>query len=187
MTTTKVKDYVDEVAEKFPELTKEEISRILTYGWKMVLSYVSSGNDVTAPTSGFFFFIGKIPTHGLTVFKNYCTKLARRINFMFRRTQSEWDGCYYFARTENQYLDYLQQSRKKYKTFKDVFLYKLLEEIKIDEHTRPYIFRLEEDKTSKYKKYYPELRTDKAELIIQREPLKMKDILVTQNKFKYLQ
>jgi uncharacterized protein (DUF433 family) len=29
-----VNDYIDEVSEKFPELTKDEIKRILVYGWK---------------------------------------------------------------------------------------------------------------------------------------------------------
>jgi hypothetical protein len=36
-------------------------------------------------------------------------------------------------------------------------------------------------------KYYPEIKTKNAELIIQRDPLKMQDILVSENKFKYIQ
>jgi len=63
-------------------------------------------------------------------------------------------------------MDYLKQRRKKYKVFKNVFLYKLLEELKIKESDRPYIFRLAEDRTSWMNKYYPEIKTDKAELII---------------------
>jgi len=34
MKITNVNDYVDKVWEKHPELTKEEIKRILVYGWK---------------------------------------------------------------------------------------------------------------------------------------------------------
>jgi uncharacterized protein (DUF433 family) len=34
MKVTTVNDYVDKVAEKFPELSKEEIKKILVYGWK---------------------------------------------------------------------------------------------------------------------------------------------------------
>ena len=106
---------------------------------------------------------------------------------MFKRTKSQWDGYYYFARTENQYIEYLQQERKKYKTFKNVKLYKLLEECKIKEHSKMYIFRLSESKTSWFQKFYKEIRTDKAELIIQRDPLTMKDVLTSENKFKYIQ
>jgi hypothetical protein len=68
---------------------------------------------------------------------------------MFKRTKSKWDGYYYFTRTENQYIDYLKQNRKKYKTFKNVFLYKLYEELRVKEHSNPYIFRLKEDRTAR--------------------------------------
>ena len=187
MKITKIDDYVDAVWEKHPDLTKEEIKRILVYGWKMILQYVSFGNDIQILFQNFFFFIGVIPSSALAVFNNYCYKLSKRIQYMFKRTKSKWDGYYYFARTENQYMDYLSQSRKKYKIFKNVKLYKLLEECKIQDHSCQYIFRLDESKTSWMEKFYPEIKTDKAELIIQRDPLKMKDILVSENKFKYIQ
>jgi len=37
MKITKIDDYVDVVCEKYPELSKEEVKRILVYGWKMIL------------------------------------------------------------------------------------------------------------------------------------------------------
>lgn len=187
MKVTDINDYVELVHEQHSDLSEEEIKRILVYGWKMILQYVSFGNDLQITSHGFFFFIGRIPVTGFTTFKNYCYKLAKRIQYMFKRTQSKWDGYYYFARTENQYIDYLKQSKKKYKTFEKVFLYKLLEECKIKEHSKSYIFRLSEDRTAWFSKYYPQIKTDKAELIIQRDPLNMHDIMVSENKFKYIQ
>lgn len=187
MKITKIDDYVDAVYEKHPELSREEIKRILVYGWKMILQYVSFGNDVQILTNKFFFFIGKIPSSALAAFNVYCYKLAKRIQYMFKRTKSEWDGYYYFARTEGQYIEYLKQNKRKYKIFQNVVLFKLLEECKIKEHSKPYIFRLSEDKTAWFQKYYKEIKTNKAELIIQRDPLKMRDLLVSENKFKYIQ
>lgn len=187
MKITNVNDYVDKVHEKFPELSEEEIKRILVYGWKMVIQYVSANNDVSILTPNFFFFIGNIPLKALSAFKLYCNKLANRIRYMFKRTNSKWDGYYYFARGESQYIDYLQQSRKKLKVFKNVRLYKLLDEVKVKCHSSPYIFRLNESKTGWMSKYYDEIKTDKAELIIVRDPLKMSDILTSKNKFKYIQ
>ena len=184
---TNVNDYVKEVNEQFPELSEEDIKRILSYGWKMILQYKSFGNDIFVFAKNFFFFIGVIPVSALAAFNTYCYKLAKRIQYMFRRTRSEWDKHYYFAINENQYIDYVKQSRKKYKIFKNIKLYKLLDECKVSEHAKPYIFRLSEDKTAWFSKFYKEIKTDKAELIIQRDPLKMKDILVSQNKYKYIQ
>ena len=187
MKITNVNDYVDKVWEKHPELTKEEIKRILVYGWKMILQYVRAGNDVSMLTNKEFMFIGRIPSSGLATFKNYCYKLSRRIAYMFQRTKSKWDGYYYFTRSESQYIEYLKQNKKKYKVFKDVFLFKLLEELKIKESYAPYIFRLKEERTSWMTKYYKEIKTENAELIIVRDPLQMKDLLTSENKFKYIQ
>lgn len=187
MKITKIDDYVDAVHEKHPELSREEVKRILVYGWKMILQYVSFGNDVQILSPSFFFFIGKIPVSALAAFNTYCYKLAKRIQYMFKRTKSQWDGYYYFARTENQYIDYLSQNKRKYKIFQNVLLFKLLDECKIKEHSKPYIFRLSESKTAWFQKFYKEIKTDKAELIIQRDPLKMRDLLTSENKFKYIQ
>ena len=187
MKITNVNDYVDSVHEKFPELTREEVKRILVYGWKMIIQYVSGGNDISMITNKEFMFIGKIPTSGLEMFKTYCYKLSKRIAYMFKKSNAKWDGYYYFARSENQYLDYLKQNKRKYKIFQNVYLYKLLEECKIKEHSCSYIFRLSEDKTSWMQKFYPEIKTDKAELIIQRDALAMNDVMTSYNKFKYIQ
>ena len=59
MKITKINDYVDAVHEKFPELTREEVKRILVYGWKMIIQYVSAGNDVSIATNKEFLFIIK--------------------------------------------------------------------------------------------------------------------------------
>lgn len=182
-----INNYVKSVQEQFPELSEADVKRILVYGWKMILQYVSYGNDVSINTNKLFFFIGKIPYSALATFHVYCSKLAKRIRYMFQRTKSEWDGYYYFALNENQYIDYLSQSKKKYKIFKNVALYKLLEEVKIAQASCPYIFRLNEDKTRWLSKFYKEIKTKNAELIIIRDPLKMQDILTSHNKFKYIQ
>lgn len=187
MKITRVDDYLDALQEQYPEFSRDELKRILNYGWKMILQYVSYGNDVSIISNKFFFFIGKIPVSALAAFNTYCYKLAKRIQYMFKRTKSSWDGYYYFALTENQYKEYLSQSRRKYKVFKNITLYKLLEECKIKEHNKQYIFRLTEDRTAWMQKFYKEIKTNKVELIIQRDPLKMKDLLTSYNKFKYIQ
>jgi hypothetical protein len=37
MKITTIDDYVDEVWKKHPELSREDVKRILVYGWKMIL------------------------------------------------------------------------------------------------------------------------------------------------------
>ena len=68
MKITNIDDYVDLVHELYPEFSKEEIKRILKYGWKMILQYVSFGNDVSIMSNKFFIFIGTIPSSALADF-----------------------------------------------------------------------------------------------------------------------
>jgi hypothetical protein len=37
MEVKNINDYVDAVAQEFPELDKSDVKRILVYGWKMIL------------------------------------------------------------------------------------------------------------------------------------------------------
>ena len=187
MKITNVNDYVDIVHEQFPELTREEVKRILVYGWKMILQYKSFGNDIQVLSPNFFFFIGKIPVNALSLFKTYCYKLAKRVQYMFKRTQSTWNGYYYFARTENQYKEYLKQNKRKIKVFENVMLYKLLDQCKIEQYGKPYIFRLKEDKTQWMRKFYKEIKTKNAELVIVRDPLNMQNLMTSANNYKYIQ
>lgn len=183
----KIDDYVNEVALKFPEIPESEIKKILKYGWKMILLYSNAGNDIYIHKGKFFFFIGKLTKDSLKNFKIYCDKLSKRIAFMFKRTKSTWDGYYYFARTEKQFQEYLAQSRKKKKVFKNVFLFKLLDQCSLFSPASQYIFRLSDSRTVRLLRYYPEIITDKAELIVQRDPLTMQDVMVSYNKYKYIQ
>jgi hypothetical protein len=59
--------------------------------------------------------------------------------------------------------------------------------LKIKNPQSPYIFRLNEDKTRWMSKYYPEIKTKNAELIIVRDALTMNDVMTSYNKFKYIQ
>lgn len=186
MKITDINDYVKQVHDKFPELTESEVKRILVYGWKMILQYKSQGNDISIINNDFFFFIGEIPKNTLKLFNQYKYKLAKKIQWMFKKSHAVWDGYYYFSRSENQYQEYLKQTRRKFKIFKDVFLFKLLDECKVSDNSAPYIFRLKENKTRLMKKYYPEIRSKNAELIIQRDPMNMQDLLISNNNYKYI-
>lgn len=187
MKVTNVNDYVAAVHAKHPDLPEKEVKRILVYGLKMITQYVIAGNDICIKNNNFFFLIGEWRINLLCLFNYYCKKLATKIAYMYKRLYKPWDGYYYFALTENQFQEYLKQSKRKTKTFNHVFLYKILDECKVVYHDRPYIFRLAEDRTKRTRKYYKEIKTRNAELIIQRDPMKMKDVMTAYNKFKYIQ
>lgn len=183
-----INNYVDIIQDKFPEVSNSDIKRILNYCWKMIYLYNYNGNDILIKSPDLVFFLGYLTYNPLTNFNKYRMKLAKRIRFMFKRKKEKWDGYYYFALTKLQYQSYLEQiKRKKYIVFNNVKLYKLLDECKILEYNKHFIFRINGIESNRFVKFYSELRTKDSEFIMERDSMNMDDLMVSKNKYKYIE
>ena len=78
-----------------------------------------------------------------------------------------------------------KEGQKSFLTLK-MYIYIKYYECKLREHSKKYIFKLNIGVFIKTKYYVSSLRTDKATLLEVRAPLKFKDILVSNNKHKFL-
>lgn len=184
-----VKDYYEQIYEMFPTVPKTDINYILSFGWKSLYLHNSYGGDTIIIDKQFWSYIGNLRKDSLKHFEYYKKKLITKIKVLYKRKKVPWDGYYYFALTEDQYQNYLSQKNskgrpKKYFKFGNVFIYQILDECKIDQSGKKYIFRIPYISKLKLKYYVKDLKTDKAELIITREPLKFKDILVYNNEYE---
>lgn len=191
MKITTIKDYYEQLYEKFPNVPKEDIQKIVTYGWKSLYLHNSYGGDVLIRDNDLWCYIGSLKKDSLKHFDYYIKKLVVRLRVLYKRRKIEWDGYYYFALNESAYQKYMEQKNKRGRpkknfNFGQVFMYQILDECKIAEHSSKYIFRIPYISRMKLKFYVPELVTDKAELIITREPLKFKDILISENEYEIL-
>lgn len=186
-----INDYYDLIQQKFPQVDIKDIQRILKFGWKSVYLHNSYGGDVSIRDQDLWCYIGYLKRDSLKYFNYYVKKLALKIRILYQRRKIPWDGYYYFARSENQYQDYLSQHNKKGRkrkkfTFENLKLYKILDECKVAEHNNPYIFRTSYPVELSNTLYYDKVTLDNCELIIERDPLKFKDILVTNNEYDIL-
>ena len=191
MEVKQLKDYYETIYNLFPEVNKKDIFKILNYGWKQLYMINNSGGFVCIQGNVLWTYIGPMTKDPLRHFEQYALKLSIKIRILYKKNKIPWDGYYYFALTDKQYQDYLNQKNpkgRKRKNFKfyNIFMYRILEECKIKEHALKYIFRIPYIINVGYMLYKKELKTDQAELIITREPLKFKDILVTNNKYDIL-
>lgn len=185
------KDYYQQMYEMFPEVPKRDIQKIINLGWKTLYLYNSCGADTIIKDNSFWCYIGFLKKNPLQYFEYYIKKLRTKLRILYKRKSINWDGYYYFALNDSQYEYYLcQQSkrgRKKQKfRFEKLFLYQILDECKIAENHCRYIFRIPYTCRVNYRFYLPELVTSKAELILTREPLKFKDVLINDNKYDLL-
>lgn len=186
-----VKDYYEQLYERFPGVPKKDIQRILNYGWKSLYLHNSYGGDTFIQDKELWCYIGHLKKDSLQYFLYYIKKLSIKLRVLYKRNKIQWDGYYYFALTDQQYEEYIGQKNKRGRpkknfTFNKVFMYQILDECKIREFGKKYIFRIPYISKVNFKFYVPKLVTDKAELIIKREPLKFKDILVHENKYDFL-
>lgn len=65
-------------------------------------------------------------------------------------------------------------------------LYKIYDECYLKQHTCRYIFRVPYKSDIGYQMLLKDYKTDKAELIIERNPLKFEDVLITKYKYQTL-
>lgn len=184
-----INDYYNIMQEKFPEVDIKDIKRILQFGFKSLYLHNSYGGDTLIKDNDLWCYIGNLTNDSLKHFNYYARKLAVKIRVLYKRKKIPWDGYYYFALTDDEYQKYLDQKnskgrpRKKFK-YGDVYMYRILEECKIREHALKHIFKIYYGSDFGYGFFKKNLITDKAEQIIEREPLKFEDILVNNNKYE---
>ena len=186
-----LKDYLEQVYEAFPQVQKRDINTILVFSWKSLYLHNSYGGDTIMIDNGFWLYIGNLKKDPMDHFFYYIRKLTVKLRVLYRRKRKEWDGYYYFALSNTQYQHYLDQKKKrgrprKYFNFGSVYLYEILDQCRINEYYKKYIFRIPYISKLKIKQFVRDLTSDKAELIITREPLKFKDISVEENEYVFL-
>ena len=120
----------------------------------------------------------------LKYFLYYKRKLIIKLRILYKRKHIDWDGYYYFALTRNQYNDYLTSINKKGRPkknfeFQKIILYKIFDECNIAEHNRVAVFKIPVILDMGFTFYKENLKVSKPELVLEREPLKFSDILVT--------
>lgn len=181
-------DYYDAVMEKFPKIPKNDIKYILNFAWKSVYLHLSYGGDIRIANQKFWCYIGKMHHDSIQHFDYYIKKLAIKIRVLHKKKKIPWDGYYYFALHKSQYDKIFGNTKKRGRpktrcVFENIFMYEILDECLISESNAEYIFRIPYITKVKPMFYIQELKTNKAQLIITREPLKFKDILVSSNKY----
>ena len=186
-----IQDYYEQVYKEYPNIPKSDIKRILQYGWKSLYLHNSYGGDVLLSRLGFWFYCGQLMCDSIKWFNYYKRKMIIKLRILYKRKQIEWDGYYYFALSKNQYEKYLSQKNKKGRpkkifTFNKVLIYKIYDECNISENSKIAIFKIPMLLDMGFTNYKEQLITDKAELCLVRQPLKLNDILLSNYDYEFI-
>lgn len=182
------KDYIDDLQNLYPAVDVKDLELIMNYQFRQLYLHNSYGGDTFIQYPDLWMYIGFLKKDSLKYYKYYIKKLARKIRILYKRMKIKWDGYYYFALTEDQYQYYLQQKKPKgrhktyYKMYR-LFLYRIKDECSVREACKKYLFRIKSPYDMGFLKVYRETTLKNPELIEIRNPLKFKDILVSNNNY----
>lgn len=161
------KDYIDQVHEKFPEMNKTEINKILLYGFQLFYFFNNFGADVLLTDRKIWMMTGKLFTKYENFYKYYIQKYSIKLRILSKRRKEQWDGYYYFGLTDEMYRFYESQEDEETKIFENIMLYRIYDELKLHNQYK-YYFKVKVEEYKGYKHFLENYETNNAELIFRR-------------------
>lgn len=186
-----IQDYYEQLYELYPNVPKEDVRRACQYGYKSLYLHNSYGGDTLISRNGFWFYCGQLMNDSFKYFNYYKRKMRTKLRIMYKRKNIPWDGYYYFALSQSQYDEYLNQKNKRGRPkknfkFSKVVLYKIYDECNIIESNKVALFRIPYLIDFGFTQFKEELITDKAELLLVREPLNFNDVLLSNYNYQFI-
>lgn len=184
-------DYYEQMFKEFPDVTRSDIKRICMYGLKSLYLINSFGCDtlIQRPPN-FWFYCGSLMKDSLKYYVYYRNKMRQKIRLFYKKTKPEWDGYYYFGLSKKKYDEYLAQKNhkgrpKKNFKFSKVFMYKIYDECNLMTGNCVAIFKIYIGSDMGLTWYKENIVTDKAELVLEKDYLKFKDILLDNYDYQF--
>ena len=191
MELKKAQDYYEQLYELYPDIPKRDISRIMQYGLKAFLMHNNYGGDVLLQSPSMWLYCGRLMKDPVKYFEYYKRKMIIKLRINHKRLEIPWDGYFYFSLHKNQYEEYLKQKNKtgrpkKHFNYGNVILYKYFDECNLRNSGAVAIFKIPLHLDFGLSIYKPNFKSDEAQLILEREPLKFNDILASNYKYQFI-
>lgn len=161
-----VSDYVPQVQEKFPILSKTELNKIISFGLKRY-AYANRNhcdvllcNRIESPINA---FCGKLTVDSLRHYKTWHVKWRMKERLLFYLHKRKWDGYYYIGVNEATHQKLLKQ-KGKYKHFGNTCLVKLKKELHHEQWCK-HIWRIPFPIDCGWKFFKEDYKSDKAEYV----------------------
>lgn len=191
METKQYTDYLEQLQYKFPLVDPKDIKRIWRFFLKSLYLSCTYGGDVFLKDATLWCYIGSLRNNSLHHYNYYIDKLCKKLRILYKRKKIQWDGYYYFALSDTGYQNYISQKKsrgrpRKYFKYGAVVLYKIKGECELRNNSKRYIFKVPYNVLLGDTLFIRDFKSDKAELIETRDPMKFEDILTTNNKYDIL-
>lgn len=138
----RIDDYVDQLHEKYSEMSKKDILKILKMGFNFYRKLITIGCGVNIGSNEMATRTQKVGVKDKLAYKDNLA--ARKARVKWNRSDKEFDGYYYFALGKNQFAELDQEKlKKKCKLkFKHIWLFKSAEECWLRHSYKDHFFKL---------------------------------------------
>lgn len=138
----RIDDYVNQLHEKYPEMSKKDILKILKMGFNFYRKLITIGCGVNIGSNEMATRTQKVGVKDKLAYKDNLA--ARKARVKWNRSDKEFDGYYYFALGKNQFAELDQEKlKKKCKLkFKHIWLFKSAEECWLRHSYKDHFFKL---------------------------------------------
>lgn len=128
-----INDFMDEICEKFPALSKAELKRMVTYGFRRMHSALLWGCYVSIHTLRFgncFAHIGKLYINPLKQIDEYSWRKDRKHRMIYSWKRQDYSGYYYIGLHAKQMKVFVEDNKTSRNTlrFKNCLAKLLMEE-----------------------------------------------------------
>lgn len=183
MKLTRVKDYLDQLQEIYPDVSKKDLKKIMDYGLRIMFKYVAQGRHVYLYSPKLLWlYVGKLAKDPIRAFEIYKQQLIHKIRDYYVGHRIPYFGYYYFALYQEEYDEIFNKPKgrgrpPKYTNFGVRSLYKLEDECRLDNSARTLIFRTPYPVDIGFKVTKYPLLLDKFKLIRVQEVITFQDVL----------
>lgn len=164
--------YYDKVKEKWPELTKKQIDKIIKRGLRSLYLYNLYGGDVLLKHKKYTMYFGRLFYSNLVFYKYWKIKWKIKLRIQYKKHKTQYDGYYYFGLTDELFKEYRSKikpkgrRRRRYK-FEKLMLFKILDECLL-QHQFKHIFRIRYPEDCGFTMYKTEYLASDFDYILKR-------------------
>ena len=112
MEIVNVEKYYDKIQERFPDLSKKQIDKIVKFGLRSYYNHNLYGGDVLNKSKYFTMYTGKLFGDNMLFYQYRMNKNKIKLRIKYKRNKTRYSGYYYFGLTDSEFENYRKQFNK---------------------------------------------------------------------------
>lgn len=146
--------YYNQVQERFPQLSKKQIDKIIKYGLRSFVAHTKLGGDIFLTTTYYNAYFGRLYNQSKLFAHYYALKMKIKLRIKYKRRKQIFNGKYYFGLKQDEYDALFGKFKKKTKAihFERLTVYKMYEECILYKPDYVFEFEHKDDKFCKVEK-----------------------------------